>query len=172
MNTTYKVNLKSQTYVFTQHLWALSFWLLGYFIARYTQPKDYPMGIGLTICFTVVILIPSTIIHFQYLYHNIHVTFDFNRLDKVIKIYKNGKENKYRFDQIKSVHLRLTPSMYRKLKGVLFPWERYHYAVFEIEGGERIVITCLLINDLREFFKTNYELPSRWEKTLFPLISM
>src|ERR1043166_8515241 len=166
----YKVTPKSQSFIVKTHLWALFYLALIYLIAKYMQPENYLWEIGLSIGFVVVDLIPSLSIHLQYLHYNAHLELEVNKLNRTMRIANKGKEHTFGFDEIHAIHLRLMPELYRKQKGVFFPWEWYHYAVIELENGEKFIITSLLINDMREFFKTNYELPSRWEKTYFPLI--
>ena len=60
-------------------------------------------------------------------------------------------------------------NLYRGAKKGLVVWEGYTYAAIVTEGGERFIITRLLINDLMTFFKDLGLIVTK-KKIYFPFI--
>jgi len=94
-----------------------------------------------------------------------------NPSDRSMIIKEKGTDNCFDFDQINSIKLSLAPTLYRGGRRVWMAWELYNYAVIKIENDKQFIITCLIINDLRKFFKDKViEMKIIEEKDYFPLI--
>jgi len=61
----------------------------------------------------------------------------------------------FRFDQIKTIYLAMMGTIINGQKHGAITVNRYHYALIETQDGHRFFITCLLINNLMNFFKEN-----------------
>jgi hypothetical protein len=175
MNTTYEITFKSQLFILKELFYRAIVFLLGYFILYQVDfvslgSKSSTAYFFLIFYFTCE-LIPSSILHYQYYKYNKYTKVNLNTTENTLTIISLDSTKTFHFNQIKNVTLALVSSLYRGRKGGWSSWDLYHYAFLETENGEQFVITCLLMNDLRELFKV---LESKTTKywVFFPLIIM
>jgi hypothetical protein len=171
MNAIFKLTLKSQIFIIKEHLEFALFGLIGYLIFVYFEKPFDIFGIALffTAWYTIINLIPSLFLHYQYNKYNKGVKVVVDPISRTMTIDSDGSTQTFNFNQIKSIRLSLTSALYRGDKRGLCAWDLYHYAVVEIEAEKQFVITCLLINDLRTYIK-ELGLKAIKERVFFPLI--
>ena len=112
----------------------VSYWILGY-------------------CFWE--LLPLTTVHFQYLKYNKQTELSIDKNKRIIIVKEGDNAFSFRFDQIKIIYLAMMGTIINGQKHGAITVNRYHYALIETQDGHRFFITCLLINNLMNFFKEN-----------------
>jgi len=149
---------------------------VGFFVIVYEICSAYygPDSAGggaivLIICFTVFILVPCLIVHVQYLKYNLDLSVTIDSTERTISLSYSHAEHSFNFEEIKFVQVSLTPPIYRGGKFGWFIWENYCYATLVSQGGERFIITGILINDPETFFKKLGFIVTR-KKMFFPFI--
>lgn len=172
MDVTYKVTWKTQMFI-VKELWASAVvFVLGYFI----MIQMYPGGANTFAKFFVggffiIQIIPSALIHFQYLKYNKDTILKVDIANRIVIIKERDATYSFPFDQISTIRLALMADLYNGGKRGLVASVLYHYAFVETLGGEKFIITCLLVNDLRKFFN-GMGLEAKWERVFFPMVRM
>ena len=167
----FQINARSQVFIVKE----LATFALGYigvylFVVRiYSPDSQYIMTPLFIYAFLITEVIPSSIIHFQYLWLNKHVQLRLNAANRTLTVRVNDICESFHFDEVRRVEIYLVSALYRGRKAGWSVWDRYHYAIVEIDGGKQFVITCLLMNDLRQFFK-DIQVSSTWKRVIFPVV--
>jgi len=159
----YRVTLKSQMFIVNELLQRAFVYFGGLFLLQKLFPEIFTHDIfwGLSMLSYWIIwysfweLLPLTTVHFQYLKYNKHTELSIDK-NKRIMIVKEGDDAfSFRFDQIKIIYLAMMGTIINGQKHGAITVNRYHYALIETQDGHRFFITCLLINNLMNFFKEN-----------------
>ena len=148
-------------------------WFLAYILfARYYAPDSGTYAAGMWIGgYLMSTFVPCLIIHTQYLKYNKDVKLMINKFNRVMTISYRDSTHSFSFEDIKRVEVSMMANLYNGAKKGFFVWEGYTYAVIGTEGGERFLITRLLINDPISFFKDLGLLVTK-KKIYFPFIWM
>ena len=136
-------------------LFAATLLYVGYILyVRYYAPDSESLAARICIGgYIITNLIPCLIIHTQYLKYNKDVKLIIDKSNRIMTISYRDATHSFSFDDIKYVQISMMANLYRGAKKGLVVWEGYTYAAIVTEGGERFIITRLLINDLMTFFK-------------------
>jgi hypothetical protein len=170
MDKTYKITLASQLFIIKELLTSMVLLTCCYFLLKWYYPgDDWEMAMYFMVGFLVFNLIPSFMIHVQYYRYNKGVSLQIDTVSRTMNVIQSGSQHSFRFNQIIKVNVELMNSLYRGARRGFATWEQYHYAAIEMEGGEKFFITCLLINDLRKFFK-EVGVEAQNQRIFFPLI--
>jgi len=160
---TYRLNQKSQMFVI-RALSQIAIWGFGtLFILQIVFPKIFNQDIaeGFSMLsywialYIVIEILPLTTIHFQYYKYNKSTELCIDKEKRIIIIKEKDDVCSFRFDQIKKIHLALNGWLINGRKSGFIVANRYHYALIETQDGHRFFITCLLINNLINFFDEN-----------------
>ncbi|MDP4270143.1 MAG: hypothetical protein Q8909_08445 [Bacteroidota bacterium] len=90
-------------------------------------------------------------LHFQYNKEDEGKILSIDRENSLMTI-DNGREKiLIPFVEIQKIEIHMMPSKYRGSNIQFFPFEEYNYAVIFV-GHEKYIITCLMIENLRQFF--------------------
>jgi hypothetical protein len=100
-------------------------------------------------------LLPLPFVHFQYLKYNKHTELSIDKNKRIMIVKEEDNVYSFRFDQIKIIHLAMMGTIINGRKHGFITVNRYHYALIETQDGHRFFITCLLINNLMNFFDEN-----------------
>jgi len=172
MNATYKITLKSQLFIIRElfvFAWPCR---VGYYVLDYLYPGDDTFLLEwLAGGFFVIQILPSAIIHFQYLNYNKDTIVTVNSNERTITIEEKGVIHSFRFEKIKSLRLALMADLYNGHDGGFIACLKYHYAYIELQNGDEFIITCLVYNDLRKFFK-DIGLEANKDLVFFPGVRM
>ena len=172
MERTYKLTRRGQLLIVKEHFPYIILTCIIYFIFIHYYPgKDDLEALTAIACYLVLGAVPSFIFHYQYYLYSEGKKIIVNADEHRMTIEGERGMDTFLFGQIKSIKLVLTVPLYRGFRRGSFPWQVYHYAVLEIDGDVRFVITCLLIRDLRIFFK-DLGLEVVKERRALPWISM
>jgi hypothetical protein len=121
--------------------------------------------------FLVTQFIPCLFIHYQYLKYNRNTRLNIDADNRIMEVDCEGDKRSFRFDEIKSLRLALMADLYDGDQRGVSAHTVYHYAFLETQNGERFIITCLLVTDMRKLFKDigiNYTK----DKVFWPMIRM
>ena len=147
--------------------------VIGYLLV---EKYDHSMGsekitqIIFVVGYIIIQLIPSSILHFQYFRKNRKKKFFVDENSHLFTLTDEKSTSLIRFDQIKSIHIISSIALYRGGERGISAWELYHYAVIVMEDGRRFVITCILVNNLKNFFG-NFKLQVTKHWNFYPLIN-
>ena len=170
MERIFEVTGRSQQFIVNELIKSIGYFVVVYFIATVLKPGiEYLAASYLFIGFIILELFPSIILHLQYYAWNSDTIVGIENVSKRFDVYYKDEEIIFYFHQIKKITLYLDAGKYRGYRRGAASWDLYHYAVIELEDGKKIVVTCLLINDLVKFFK-DLGLETEKEKIIFPLI--
>jgi hypothetical protein len=107
-------------------------------------------------------IIPTIILHSQYYNQNRGMKIEIDKNTRIITVLYNERSDSISFDKIKSI-------MIVKNVSIESPWSGYHYALVTTSEGKQIIVTCLIIKKLKEYFD-ELGLPTNIEKAYFPSI--
>ena len=165
----FRITSRSQSIVSRPFLRGTLTWIVAFLlVALYFNKIPFYLAIEFfSAGYVLFEVLPCAVIHLQYLVYNRFATVvieaeGFSYSDE------SGKQTILLSD-VKRVRMRLAPSAIRGTKWVMTVWERYNYAIVDLASGSSLVLTCLLINDLRGFFESlgwNYVV----EETSFPIV--
>ena len=142
------------------------------YVLVYLHPEDKLLLIlGFGSLFLIVEFIPSVIIHFQYLRYNGGTKLSIDTEQRVITIENHDSKVSFSYNQIKTIRLALMGDLHNGYQRGAASWISYHYAFVKTEDGRHFIITCLLINDLRKFFKDS-GLKVTNDRVFFPTVRM
>jgi hypothetical protein len=149
------------------------YWLSGtvvYFVVQYFNNS---VTISLYYWILVVLLtiqtIPALFLHFQYYRLNKGLVVWINPTDHTIGFTDKSVNCKYDIPQITRVEMVLSYAPFVNEKRGLYLWERYYFSAVEFEGGCTILLTSLLVDDLKDIF-TQYGIDVKKERVIFPII--
>lgn len=98
-------------------------------------------------------LIPVLYLHLEYYYFNRGNTLSIESFEnKLIYCNKLGEIKTIYFNEINKIQYYMDPTWYRKSDFRILPFARYHYAKICIKGGEKIIITSLMIPRIEDAF--------------------
>ena len=171
MDVKYKITFNSQSFIIKELAISAIVFLIGYLVlVKYYDPGEEIMSA--IICLTVYVvlqLIPSLILHLQYLKYNKTTSFSINESERIMSITDTNMTSSYGFDQIKYIWLITTYPLYRGARRGIGAWQLYHYSVIEMKDGKQFVVSCLLVNNQEKFYDA-LKLQT-YKRTLFyPLI--
>ncbi len=125
---------------------------------------------ALVISFAALEAVPSGLVHYQYYLHNRKMELSIDPSQKTFTVVEDSKNSTFHFDEVTSVRIALRQELFDAAKRGWFAWELYHYAVISTNANKRIVVTCLLYNDLRDLFP-RLDLPVVYERRFFSFIA-
>jgi hypothetical protein len=169
MEAHFKITSRSQFFIVKELLILTFYAIIFIFIISYFISTNYNIVVPIYISFLIVKEIPCLFIHYQYRKYNKEMELFVNGHSRSISIIYQGVKHSFHFDQIKNIKLALMPTLYRGSDRGINAWELYHYAVLETKDGKQFVITCLLVNNLREYFE-DLGLETIKVRKLFPWI--
>jgi hypothetical protein len=161
--TTYKLTRKSQMFVVNELSQRAIVFFGALVVLQILFPEifthDTFFGLSMIsfwiIWYCVWELLPLPFIHFQYLKYNKYTELSIDKNKRIMIVKEEDNVYSFRFDQIKIIHLAMMSAIINGRKHGLAMFNRYHYALIETQDGHRVFITCLLINNLMNFFDEN-----------------
>lgn len=160
---TYKVTRKSQMFIVNELSQRAIVFFGGLVVFHILYPKistdDFLFGFSMIssaiIWYCLWELLPLPFVHFQYLEYNKHTELSIDKNRRIMIVKEEDNVVSFRFDQIRIIHLAMMGTIINGRKHGFITVNRYHYALIETQDGHRFFITCLLINNLMNFFDEN-----------------
>jgi len=155
MDEIYEITPRNQIFIVEELVRSSLYGVAVYYVYTtylYTHINQSFFSVGLLVTFIVTQLIPSGILHFQYYEINKATRIIVDKDSRTLTIESDGTKQLINLNQIEKIRLVLGAYLYKGRKRGMNSWDLYHHAIVEVEGGKRFIITCLLINDLRNFF--------------------
>jgi len=174
MDQTFKITLRSQWFIVRENLKFIIVGTVGCeLIITYYDPTLKPiLPIVLVAGYTLISVIPCIIVHLQYLKYNNGMQVTIDKINRTITISTAEQEISIPFNRIRVVRIALMSSYYGdKFNQGFTPWECYQYALIQLQDGKQFIITCLLINNLKNFFK-DLGIEVTKDRVFFPTVRM
>jgi hypothetical protein len=168
----YEVTWENHIYFLKELFGFGSYLLIGCLIFVYIHPNGkYITGEIAIASYVVTQILPCLFIHYQYLKYNEATKVRVDTTNKMMTIEENRMKHIFHFSEIKSLHLAMMADLYDGGKRGISAHVMYHYAYLKINNGDQFIITCLLIHDLRKFFK-DLDIEYTKDKIFWPMVRM
>ncbi|WOC41059.1 hypothetical protein [Polaribacter sp. HL-MS24] len=134
----------------------------------YTTPLDilYKVLYVLITWTLVGYLGPMLILYFNYRSYNKNTIF---QISSNAIIYEDAlKKREFTFEEIAYIEFNLSYPLYDN-RWRLFFWDEYYYAVIKLKNRERLIVTCLLFNELKQRIPVSL---IRKRRRVFPLVQI
>lgn len=166
------MTLQSQIFIVRELFIRSGIVVIGMFIILYYYNYAYyQFAIWISLISILVMdLIPCSIFHIQYYNHDKDIRFRIDRNAKIIEINDNSSSHVLKFTGISSIRIVMRPGLFNGAKRGICAFDSYHYAVLNTKVNEKFIVTCLLINDMRNTFHS-LGIKVNWERRIIPLIS-
>ena len=103
-------------------------------------------GFIFVICCVIISMIPTLLVHLQYLKRNFKKELNIDNEKKSITFYDKGHTAIYSFTDIKDLSFY---SSYGKSNSGLYSFAKYEYCEISFIDSTSIYVTCLMIGDLK-----------------------
>ena len=172
--STYQVTLQSQLFILKEIGIRSLVLVVGMIVVVHFRHGEYWADILFAFELSLIIIaldaIPCAVLHYQYYNHDKGVKLGIDGVTRTITLEGIHESHLLHFDEIESIRIVLAGELFDGAKRGWYALEQYHYAVIETKNNKRFIITCLLLNDLRNVF-SRYGLTVNWERRGFPLLS-
>ena len=116
--------------------------------------------------FTLVFyLLPLIILYFNYLNTNKKDVLIVGEDSKIVYTNENQKKE-FLISDVKSLEIHLSKTAYEKRMRWFF-WDELFYHKLILKGGDSLIVSCLMSDDLHQYFSRNQ---MKRVKRLFPII--
>ena len=147
-----------------QAIWSVPFFMIGFTIILFWYDFSEPAIIGVTIAFGVNAF-PTLYLHWQYYRQNKGEAYRIFS-DRILR-YKAGKKEEFLAKDILFITVHLSPALYKGSHFHFLGIEAYYYACVSLEGGEKLLLTCLLDPELDTTLKRLNGVVIRRKKRVF-----
>lgn len=164
----YRISLKQQLLVLLFTILINTLWI---YLFVWASPFTFDLTHGLIFlgC-TLFFLLPSIVLHINYLIKNCDGPLVVNANEGVITVGKENKLIQYPISDVTRLTFYSTYSAYSgNLSRLIF--DSYRYVKIEIDNKEIIYVTCLMVNEIEKAFIYTFPVSMEKKVKLFPLIS-
>jgi hypothetical protein len=172
MEGIYKITTKSQMFIVKELIKSGIVFVVGCYLFLKFVPCSITLAVvGFACGYLILDIIPVVIVHYKYYQTNKTTEVRIDKTENVLVIKEKAKVYTIRFCDIKYIGIAMTADMYQGRKGGLSSYCLYQYAFIETNNDQGFIITCLVVNELAEFFK-ELKLETTKEFSIFPIVGM
>lgn len=150
MDYLYKSTFKNRlSHFFPAYLIIIAFGLLVIYMTFRFGTDDLLIYFYIGFCiYGLGGFLPTLYIHLTYLITNFKDEMIINFENEIIKYKHKEHSVLFHFSDICQIDEYKTYALSRKTPGWL-PWDTYHYNIYTLKNGEKIIITCFMANELK-----------------------
>lgn len=145
----FKMNISSH---FLQIQWQISYGVMLCFIPMYIYYQYGIEGISFSIslvaAFFILNLIPHCLIHYNYFSRSKGKYFCINPKSKTFEYLDSSSKIEFKLEDVDSVITTISKSKANR-NPRLFPWDSYCYSRISLKSGDEILITSLMVRELK-----------------------
>lgn len=163
----YNISLKQQLLVLLPTVFINSIWILIFF---FDSPIKFDLvHIILIAACALLFLLPSLVLHINYLIRNCKGPLVVNAEEGSLSIGEGDNNSKFNIMDVRSLTFYSTYSVY---SGNLsrFIFDSYRYVKIEFNNKEYIYVTCLMVNEIEKVFVYTFPISMEKKVKIFPLI--
>jgi len=147
-----------------QAIWSVPFFVMVFALVIYYYSFQKEMVIVVLIGFSINAF-PTLYLHWQYYRQNKGEAYRIFS-DRILR-YKAGKKEEFLAKDILFITVHLSPALYKGSHFHFLGIEAYYYASVSLEGGEKLLLTCLLDPELDSTLKRLNGVVIRRKKRVF-----
>lgn len=166
-NNAYKLTFRKHIQILTTYFFYVAIILLYAGYVRYKGIMITEVEVAFIFVF-IIITILTLFLHFEYNKYCRGLSVRLEYPERQIIVRKGDKEGSYYFSDIEKALLNIYPSIL-SASSRFFPTEAYYFARVFLKNGEVILLTNLMIPDLKDVLE-NMNVNIEVHKVLYPSI--
>lgn len=164
----YQITLKQQFYVASAG--SIKYGGLAIIYVYFYGLQLQPLYIYIFLFFFIFDTLPAIILHLQYLFTNSGAILTIDKLNQKIFYQKKGHDMEKQFSDINSLELINSFGGGRYNAG-WYAFGEYRYCKIVFKDGTKMIITCLMINDIQNTLESLLRFNSEKKLKIFAFIT-
>ena len=168
MKKEYSITFKQQFFFFFSGL--IKYCGLALIYIYFFGFRLQPIYIYMFLFFFIFDILPALILHLQYLHENLGSSLIINKADEKILYQKRHFVNRQSFDDIVSFEL-ISSFGGGRFNAGWYAFGEYRYCRISFKDNSKMIITCLMINDINNTLESLFRISPKKRLKVFPFIS-